>query len=82
MDLVRTLSGPGSPGLNRVVWDLLPGEPRTRITRDEHAGQPQFVRPGAYRVTLRAGKGRSHERSLTVKTLPAVHEDAPSSLAP
>jgi photosystem II stability/assembly factor-like uncharacterized protein len=74
---VRTLKGGGSPGLNRVTWDLVPGEPRTRIAREEHAGQPQFVRPGAYRATLRAGKARPIERSLSVKTIPAVYDEGP-----
>ncbi len=74
---VRTLTGPGSPGLNRVTWDLTAGEPRTRIAREEFAGQPQFVRPGVYTVRLTVGKARAIERMLEVKTIPAVYAAEP-----
>lgn len=72
---VRQLKGGGSVGLNRVAWDLTAGEPRERIRREEFAGQPQFVRPGTYRVTLKVGSGRPHERTLIVKTLSGVHAE-------
>lgn len=51
--VVRKLSGPLTPGINRVVWDLKPD-------KDEgdspSSGQPKFVKPGEYPVTLTMGK--------------------------
>lgn len=52
---VRSLSGPGEPGLHRVTWDLLAGEPRERLASTADAGQPQHVPPGRYKVTVTAG---------------------------
>lgn len=72
---VRTLSGPGKAGFHRVTWDLVAGDPKERIRREEHAGQPQFVKPGVYKVTLTAGKAAAQERTLEVKALPGVYSE-------
>ncbi len=73
--VVRTLNGPGKPGFHRVTWDLVPGDPKERIRREEHAGQPQYVRPGRYGVTLAAGKARIREQVLEVKALPGTYSE-------
>lgn len=73
--LVRSLNGPGKAGFHRVTWDLVAGDPKERIRREQHAGQPQFVRPGAYKVTLTAGKAAAQERTLEVKALPGVYSE-------
>lgn len=73
--LVRTLSGPGKAGFHRIVWDLVPGEPRDRIRRAEWAGQPEYVRPGRYTVTLAAGKARARERTFEVTALPGMYPE-------
>jgi photosystem II stability/assembly factor-like uncharacterized protein len=67
---VRTLAGTGEPGFHRVVWDLVGGEPRTRIGRREWDGQPVFVPPGTYTVKLSAGKAKPLERALEVRAVP------------
>ena len=68
---VRRLSGPGSPGLHRVVWDLQ-GDPQTRIPRPEWSGQPEFVRAGTYTVTLSQGEVTPIKRNLVVRLAPGV----------
>ena len=70
---VRTLSGPGEAGFHRVVWDLVPGEPRDRIRRDEWAGQPQYAAPGVYKVTLTAGKAAPRSRTVEIKAVPGTY---------
>ncbi len=55
-DTVQTLTGPGRPGLHRLVWDLRSKDPRPRelggpITPDEL----RQVLPGRYTVTLKVG---------------------------
>jgi photosystem II stability/assembly factor-like uncharacterized protein len=70
---VRTLTGPGDAGFHRVVWDLVPGEPRQRVRRTESAGQPQYARPGTYRVTLTAGKAAPRIRAVEIKALPGTY---------
>lgn len=64
---VRELSGPGTPGLHRVVWDLQAGDPRQRIGRSEWNDQPQFVSPGRYTVALTYGDGPALEQPLVVR---------------
>ncbi len=68
---LRTLEGTGSPGINRVQWNLR-GEPEER----EGGGgggcgfgggnQGPLAEPGVYRVTLTAG---GEERTTTVRVL-------------
>ncbi len=69
---VRTLEGPGEAGFHRVAWDLVAGDPKTRIIREEFAGQPQFVAPGVYKSKLTAGKTKPQERSFEVKAMPGT----------
>ncbi len=69
---VRTLAGPGAAGFHRVVWDLVAGDPRTRIGRREWLGQAQFVPPGRYKVTLTAGKAKPVARALEVRAVPGT----------
>ena len=50
---VANLTAPGTPGINRVVWDLKP----TKDLLTEYGGEGQrFVRSGEYDVTLTYGK--------------------------
>jgi hypothetical protein len=72
---VRTLSGNGKAGFHRVVWDLVPFDPKERIRREEHAGQPQYVKPGLYKVKITAGTARAIEHSFEVKALPGVNAE-------
>jgi photosystem II stability/assembly factor-like uncharacterized protein len=53
---VRTLSGSGKAGINRVVWDLQPEENMRVNGNGEEPGEPIFVAPGEYTVTLKMGK--------------------------
>jgi photosystem II stability/assembly factor-like uncharacterized protein len=69
---VRKLTGPGEPGFHRVVWDLVGGEPRNRIGRREWDGQPVYVPPGRYKVTLTAGKAKPIEHALDVRAVPGT----------
>ncbi len=64
--VLRTLTGPGTQGLHRVVWDLQ-GEPKQRIDSPEWSNQPAFVRPGTYTVTLTRGKDRPLKQTLEVR---------------
>ncbi|MBI5710829.1 MAG: hypothetical protein HZC42_11080 [Candidatus Eisenbacteria bacterium] len=70
--VVRKLSGPGTPGLHRVTWDLQAGEPWERMPRPEWTNQPAFVRPGSYTVKLRYGTRQALERKLQVQVAPGV----------
>jgi hypothetical protein len=70
---MRTLQGPGEPGFHRVVWDLVPGEPRQRIRRTELTGQPLLARPGRYRVRLRAGRAAPREHTFELKAIPGTY---------
>ncbi len=73
--MIRKLTGPGSPGLHRLVWDLLPGEPWQRIDRPEWSDQPAFVRAGRYLATLAFGTCRPRKQTLQVRVAPGT-EDA------
>jgi len=70
--LVRVLQGPGEAGVHRVVWDLLAGDPKTRIRRVEWEGQPAFVAPGTYKVTLSTGKAKPIPQKLEVRAVPGT----------
>ncbi|HEY9450807.1 MAG TPA: hypothetical protein VIQ60_13735 [Gemmatimonadaceae bacterium] len=70
--VVRELTGPGGPGLHRVVWDLrhaLPFEPSPNDFT--WFGQPkgQYVLPGKYTVRLAVG-GQVAEESVEVTANP------------
>jgi photosystem II stability/assembly factor-like uncharacterized protein len=64
--LVRKLTGPGTPGLHRIPWDLQAREPLERIARSE-TSQPVFVPAGRYTVKLSYGKAREREQPLLVE---------------
>ncbi len=70
---VRTLEGPGEKGFHRVVWDLVAGDPKTRIRRTELSGQPALVKPGHYRVTFKAGRAAPRRQEFDVKALPGTY---------
>ncbi len=74
---LRKLTGPGTPGLHRVVWDLQAGEPRERIDRPEWQDQPLFVAPGRYTVTLTAGEHAPIKRTLDVRHAPGTADPTP-----
>jgi len=77
--MLRELTGPGRPGLNRVVWDLQADAKHRIPTVDaQRHGQTQFVPAGEYavKVTLpTADPGRPEKAETRVKVLPAP--DAP-----
>ncbi len=66
--LVRKLKGSNRPGFNRMVWDLQ----RERYDRlpdpDARLNQRQFVPPGEYSITIKAG---DHKTRTTVTVLRA-----------
>ncbi len=69
-DTVRSLTGPGFPGLQRVTWDLNRDRPRPRGLGDPTS--PEELRrspPGQYVVRVSLGK-RKLERSIEVEELP------------
>ncbi len=67
--VVRKLTGSNRPGLNRVVWDLLP-EPHDRLPNPEaELGVTPFVSPGPYSATVELGK-RKASRVFTVLAAP------------
>jgi len=61
--VIRKLSGPARPGLNRVVWDLQP-DPKQRLGNPH--GQLEFVPPGRYKATLSVGE---HSAQVTVEVV-------------
>jgi photosystem II stability/assembly factor-like uncharacterized protein len=63
---VRRLTGPGTPGFHRVVWDLQ-GEPRQRIPRPEWNDQPLFVPAARYTAKLTYGSRPSITRTVDVR---------------
>ena len=67
--VVRTLEGTNRPGLNRVVWDLLP-EPDQLLGEDDD-GLTQFVPAGEYTVTITSGD-QSASTTLAVLSPPGA----------
>ena len=56
---VANLTLPGTPGLNRVTWDLKP----TKDVLTEYGGEgAKFVRPGEYELTLTHGKTKQSQK--------------------
>ena len=56
---VAKLKAPGTPGFQRVVWDLKP----SKELLTEYGGEGAlFVRPGEYTVTLKHGKTKSKQK--------------------
>jgi hypothetical protein len=65
---VANLTGPGTPGLSRVVWDLKP----SKDLLTEYGGEGQKpVRSGDYTVTLTYGKAKQ-EQKLRVDTAAGI----------
>lgn len=54
---VRSLSGSTVPEINRVVWNLQP-----EAEDDGGDGQPKFVKPGEYTVTLSVGDKKETQK--------------------
>ena len=69
---VRTLTGPGTKGFHRVMWDLQAGDPKDRIARPEWAGQPLYVKPGRYTVSLSAEGVAPIKRTVAVREVPGT----------
>jgi photosystem II stability/assembly factor-like uncharacterized protein len=68
-DTVRTLTGPGYPGLQRVTWDLNRDRPRPRALGDPTTPEElRRVLPGQYVVRVTLGK-RKLERPIVVTEL-------------
>jgi photosystem II stability/assembly factor-like uncharacterized protein len=65
---VASLTAPGTPGLNRVVWDLKP----TKDFAVEYGSQGvKLVPPGEYKLTLTYG-ALKQEQMLTVDVVPGM----------
>jgi hypothetical protein len=65
---VATLNLPGTPGANRIAWDLKPGKDQSI----EYGGQgPRLVAPGTYKVTLTYGEAKA-ERTFLVTVAPGI----------
>ncbi|MGB9178742.1 MAG: hypothetical protein WCB68_05785, partial [Pyrinomonadaceae bacterium] len=58
---VRSLSGSTVPEINRVVWNL---QPESEGDGDGGDGQPKFVKPGEYTVTLSVGDKKETQKVL------------------
>jgi len=69
-DTVRTITGSGVPGLQRVTWDLSSSRPRARRLGDPTTKE-ELVRvlPGTYTVRMSIGK-LTLERKIVVMELP------------
>ena len=69
-DTVRTITGSGMPGLQRVTWDLSSQKPRPRGLGDPTSRQDlQRVLPGTYTVTLALGEKKLVQK-IVVSDLP------------
>jgi len=56
---VAKLTMPGTPGLNRIAWDLKP----TKDLLVEYGGEGmKFVRPGEYTITVTQGKNKDTKK--------------------
>ena len=65
---MANLTLPGTPGLNRVTWDLKP----TKDVLTEYGGEGQkFVRAGDYEVTLTMGPLKQTQK-LHVELAPGL----------
>jgi len=65
---VANLNGTGTPGFNRLVWDLRP----TADLLNTYGGEGRkFVRPGVYTVTATFGKHKDVQK-LAVRIAPGI----------
>jgi photosystem II stability/assembly factor-like uncharacterized protein len=65
---VATFTLPGTPGINRVSWDLKPGKDSVV----EYGGLgPRLVAPGTYKVTLTSGTVKE-EKTFEVTVAPGI----------
>jgi hypothetical protein len=62
------LTAPGTPGINRISWDL---KPTKDLLFDYEAEGPRFVAPGEYTLTLTHGKTKQEQR-LKVEIAPGI----------
>lgn len=59
---------PGTPGINRINWDVMP----SKEVLTEYGGEgPKFVRPGEYTITLDYGKAKATQK-LKVDIAPGI----------
>jgi photosystem II stability/assembly factor-like uncharacterized protein len=65
---VANLTAPGTPGINRISWDL---KPTKDLLFDYEAESPRFVAPGEYTLTLTYGKAKVEQR-LKVEIAPGI----------
>ncbi len=65
-DKVRELKGPGSAGINRVIWDMRyePPETADEGRRSYYRARGPFVLPGEYQLVMKLGE---NELTETVK---------------
>lgn len=73
---MRKLTGPGTPGFHRVVWDLQ-RDPNERLPRTEWGDQADFVPPGPYTVKLTYGKQPDQKQTVVVRHAPGTADPAP-----
>ena len=57
--VVANLTGPGTPGLNRISWDL---KMTKDLLTDYGGGGQKFIPSGEYKVTLTFGKSKQSEK--------------------
>jgi len=65
-EVVRTLTGPGDRGINRVQWDMRANTPPANPDRPQQSRRRPPVDPGTYLVTLVVG-GRELSQSIVVE---------------
>jgi photosystem II stability/assembly factor-like uncharacterized protein len=70
---VKKFSGAALPGINRLIWNLQPDRPAGEdLPPDE--GQPSFVKPGEYTVTVSIGE-KKETGKLTVEAMDGLKID-------
>jgi len=70
-DTVRTLTGSGFPGLQRVTWDLNRDKPRPRGLGDPTSTEElRLAAPGEYVVRVTLGKRKLQQRFVVTELAP------------
>jgi hypothetical protein len=68
---MRTLTGPGFPGLQRVTWDLNRERPRPRGLGDPTSAEElRQALPGEYVVRVTLGKRKLQQRFVVTELGP------------